>query len=170
MKVPTDWLTILYWLHLLATVAWVGGLVAMALFVLPAARRTLSGESLAAFLGQVSMRLQRIGWLSLIILVGTGMFQMSASPKYQGFLAITNSWAVAILIKHVVIGVMVLASAYLTWGLMPSIQRLALLQAHGKGDAAEMERLRRREDQLVRFNLYAAIAVLLLTALARSVG
>jgi uncharacterized membrane protein len=170
MKVPTDWLTILFWLHMLATVAWVGGLVAMSLIVLPAARRTLSGDSLAAFLGQVSKRLQQVGWLSLFVLVATGMFQMSASPKYQGFLAITSPWAVAILLKHLVIGLMILASAYQTWGLMPSMQRLALLQAHGKGNPDELTRLQKREDWLVQANLYISILVLLLTAWARSVN
>jgi uncharacterized membrane protein len=166
---PVGMLTVIYWLHMLATVSWIGGLASLALIVLPAARKTLQGSTYSAFLQQVSRRMQQIGWLSLVVLTGTGMFQMSASPAYRGFLAINNPWATAILLKHLVIGVMVLAGAYLTWGLTPALERLALLQSHGKGDPAELVALQRREEWLVRLNLAISVVVLLLTAWARSV-
>lgn len=166
---PVGVLTVIYWLHMLATVVWVGGLASLALIVLPAARKTLQGSSYSAFLQQVSRRMQQIGWLSLVVLTGTGMFQMSANPAYQGFLAINTPWATAILLKHVVIGGMVLAGAYLTWGLTPALERLALLQSRAKGDSAELAALQRREEWLVRLNLFVSAIVLLLTAWARSV-
>lgn len=165
---PPGMLTAIYWLHMLATVAWVGGQAALALLVLPAARKTLAGEVYSAFLGQINRRLKLVGWISLIILVGTGMFQMSASPSYQGFLSITNTWAVAIFSKHLVIGLMVVLSAYSTWGLSPALQRLALLRSKGKGSEVEFEGLQKREEWLVRINLGIAVVVLLLTAWARS--
>ena len=161
-------LAIIYWLHMLATVAWIGGLAALGLLVLPAAHKTLSGTQYSAFLTQVTRRLQLIGWLSLAVLIGTGMFQMSASPFYQGFLAITNPWAEAILAKHIVIAGMTGLSAYLTWWHAPKMERLALLQARGKGDPAEIAAMQHREELLVQINLGVSILILLLTALARS--
>jgi uncharacterized membrane protein len=165
---PVSMLTILYWLHMLATVVWIGGLAALGWLVLPAARRTLNGTQYSDFLSLVTRRLQWVGWLSLTILVGTGMFQMSASPFYQGFLAINNPWAEAILLKHIVIAGMTGLSAYLTWGLAPRLERLALLQAHGKGDPAEIAALQHRQETLVQINLGISMLVLLLTAFARS--
>lgn len=166
---PAWVLTIAYWLHMLATVVWVGGLAALSLIVLPAARRTVTGPAYSAFLTQVQQRLQQVGWFCLLLLAVTGMFQMSSSPFYKGFLAITNTWAIAILTKHLAIGLMVLASAYVTWGLMPSIQRMALLQSKGKQvDANLQARLRKREDLLLRLNLLLSVVVLALTAIARS--
>jgi len=167
---PPGILTLIYWLHMLATVAWVGGQTTLALIVLPAARKSLSGNQYSDFLDQVSRRLQLVGWLSLAVLIGTGMFQMSASPSYRGFLAINNPWSIAIFLKHAVIGVMVVASAYITWGLTPTLQRLALLRAHGKGDAAALTALQNREETLVQLNLFISVIVLLLTAWARSSG
>ena len=70
--------------------------------------------------------------------------------------------------KHIVIGVMVLSSAYVTWGLTPALQRLALLQAHEKGSPEALARLQNREELLVQINLSISIVVLLLTAWARS--
>ncbi|GAP14162.1 predicted integral membrane protein [Longilinea arvoryzae] len=168
--IPTWALTLAYGLHMLATVVWVGGLAGMAVLVLPAARKTLSPETYLSFLGSLQERLQRVGWMCLIVLIATGMFQMSASPNYQGFLAITNSWALAILIKHIAVGGMVLVSAYLTWGLAPELQRLALRRMkNGLVNEEEAEKLRRREQILYWLNLGLAIGVLALTAWARSI-
>lgn len=166
---PVGMLTVIYWLHMLATVVWIGGLATLVLIVLPVARKTLQGNPYSAFLQQVSGRMQQIGWLCLVVLTGTGMFQMSANPAYRGFLAIDSPWATAILLKHLAIGLMVLAGVYLTWGLTPALARLALLQSHGKGDPSEWAALQRREEGLVRLNLVIAVIVLLLTAWARSV-
>ena len=165
----SEWaLAFAYWLHMLATVAWLGGLSATALLVIPAARKTLN-ESDAALLGRVQQRLQRVGWLSLAILFGTGLFQMSASPSYEGFLAISNSWSVAIFAKHIVIVVMIGASIYITWVLNPKLQRLALLQAAGKEVGPQQSSaLRQQENTLLWVNLVLSILVLLLTALART--
>ena len=105
--------------------------------------------------------------VGLTFLLATGLVQMSANPHYQGFLAITNRWAVAILAKHIVFAGMTVVSAYLTWGLMPALRRAALLQARGRA-VAGAERLHSRELLLLRLNLILGILVLALTALART--
>ena len=169
MTLPDFALALAYWLHILATVTWIGGLMALAVLVIPAARRTLQPIDYAALLGRMQSNLQRVGWLSLAVLVGTGLFQMSAHPAYKGFLAISNTWAVAILIKHLVIGLMVLAGGYLTWVVMPALQRIALQRAAGGTvNAARDAELRKRESLVLTLNLVLSIVVLLLTAIARA--
>lgn len=165
---PAGVMAAIYWLHLLATVTWIGGLAAMAVIVLPAAQRTLDSQSYSNFLRRVQDRLQIVGWMSLLVLGATGMFQMSANRNYNGFLAIDNPWAAAILAKHIAILVMVAASAYSTWGLMPALRRAALLRAAGRpvGETEE-NRLARREAMLLRVNLGLSVLVLALTAWAR---
>ena len=165
---PPFWaLSLVYWLHMLATVAWIGGLAAMVLLVLPAARRSLDAFAYAALLAAIQRRIDPLGWISLLVLVGTGLFQMSASPNYQGFMAISNRWAAAILVKHLVFFVMVGVSAYLTWGLLPRLGRVALRQSRGL-EAPEAEQLQRRETSLMRLNLVLGAVVLALTAIARA--
>lgn len=166
---PAWALTLAYWLHMLATVLWIGGLVMLALVVIPSARKTVPADAYSAFLGQVQSRLQSIGWFSLAVLGLTGMFQMSSSPFYNGFLAIDNTWSWAILIKHLAIGLMVLFSIYATWGITPALRRLALLQSAGKNvDSARLAQLHARELLLLRLNLVVSVIVLALTAIARS--
>jgi len=169
VTLPNFALALAYWLHIIATVSWIGGLMTLSILVIPAARRTLQAADYAAYLGRLQDGLQRIGWLSLAVLIGTGLFQMSAHPSYQGFLVITNSWAVAILAKHLVIGAMVLTSAYLTWVVMPELKRLALLRAAGRPVEPDRDvRLQNRETLILRVNLGLSLIVLLLTAIARS--
>jgi uncharacterized membrane protein len=159
-------LSLVYWLHMLATILWVGGLAAVVL-LLPAARRSLEVDAFAGLLEKIQRRLDPVGWLSLAVLVVTGLFQMSASPNYEGFLTIGNRWAAAILAKHLVILGMIGVSAYLTWGLLPAIRRNALLQARGQ-PGPDRERLQQREIALLRLNLVLGVIVLGLTALARA--
>lgn len=163
-------LSIIYWLHMLATVVWIGGLAALSLFVLPAARQALDPAPYAAFLAAMQRRLDPLGWFCLALLAVTGMFQMSASPYYQGFLAIDNTWAAAILVKHILFVGMAVISAYLTWGLLPALRRLALRRAKAPESASgeDMQRLQQRETQLLRLNLILGVLVLLLTAFARA--
>ena len=167
MMAPIWALSIAYWLHMLATVLWIGGLAALSLLVLPAARKALDPKAYADLLAALGKRLDPLGWFSMIVLLGSGMLQMSANPNYQGFLSIQGLWAGSILIKHILFGLMVLVSGYITWGLLPALRRTALLQAHGKA-VSDAETLQNREIFLLRLNLILGILVLLLTAVARS--
>jgi uncharacterized membrane protein len=178
MSPPPLWaLSLTYWLHMLATVVWLGGLAALSILVLPSARGTLEISAYSRLLEGIQRRLDPLGWLCMAVLVGTGLFQMSANPNYQGFLAINNRWAVAILTKHALFFAMTAASAYLTWGVLPALRRAALrqtrLQAAGtqpQADTAgvELQRLQRWEALLLRLNLLLGVVILALTALARA--
>ncbi len=171
MTTPNWALALAYWLHMLATVIWIGGLAALSIFVLPAARKTLEIQPYARLVGSIQKRLNPWSWFSLALLLATGMLQMSANPNYQGFLAFENRWAVAILLKHILFLGMAGIAAYLTWVLLPKLQRLALMQARqGREErpASQANNLHRQETTLVRLNLILGILVLLLTAIART--
>ena len=163
-------LAVSYWLHLIATIVWVGGLAMMALVAWPGARKVLGpGKQLGALMADWQRRFNPLAWLSLAVLIGTGLMQMAANPNYNGFLVISNTWAGAILAKHIAVGGMILIGAYMNWSLQPALARLALLEAANR-PAPEAESLRLREVTLTRLNLACALLVLALTAVARAVG
>jgi uncharacterized membrane protein len=166
-QTPTWILSLSYWLHMLATVTSVGGLAALVLIVLPITRRSMENEVYTKLVRSFTTRLIPIGWLSLAVLVVTGLIQMSANENYLGFLAIENPWAVAILLKHVVFGVVLLLVFYQAWSLNPALERAELKKRHGGEEDPEEEKLQRRGERLITLNLILGIAILLLTALAR---
>jgi len=160
-------LALSYWLHMLATIVWVGGLALMALVVWPGARAVLGpGPELAALIRRLQQRFSLLAWGSLAVLTATGLTQMVSSPNYTGVLVIDNPWATAILVKHLSIGAMIMIGLYMQMTLQPALARLALLEARGHA-APEAEKLRRRELNLTRLNLACGVLVLGFTAIAR---
>ena len=152
---------------MIATVSWVGGQAILSLVVFPASRKTLSPDDHHKLISAISRRMNSIGWISLAVLIGTGMIQLGANPNYTGFLGIDSTWAVAILLKHIAFGGIMLLSSYQTWGLTPAIERLALLQVKGKASPEEKESLRQRESRILLANTVLSVIVLFFTALAR---
>lgn len=101
MSAPsTTTLAIIYWLHMLATVIWIGSLAAINLLVLPASTRTLKLADQLSFISALQKRLEPLAWFCMGILVVTGLFQMSTNPHYNGFLSISTQWSLSILVKH----------------------------------------------------------------------
>lgn len=166
-ETPILALTIAFWLHMLATVSWVGGQAILALAVIPISRKTLSLEDHHKFLNAINRRMSTIGGMSLAVLIGTGLIQMSANQNFTGFLSTDSQWALSILLKHIAFIGILLLSGYQTWGLAPAIERIALLQAKGRATTEEQSALRRREALVLRANVMLSAVVLLLTALAR---
>ncbi len=173
MNPPTWALTLAYWLHMIATVFWLGGLAALSFLVLPTVRKTLDTEHYLGFLTGLQRRLDPLGWFSLGLLTATGLFQMSANPNYQGALTFSNPWAIAILIKHLFFLGMVGLSAFMTWGLLPQLRRIAIKQSSASSESLQTEiqaKLSRQEQYLIRLNLVLGLLILGLTAFARSLS
>lgn len=170
-SMPIWALSLSYWIHMIATVIWLGGLISITFVILPFIQKKMTGEEKEQLLSNLQNYLNPLGWLCLFILVGTGLFQMSAHPSYQGFLAIDNDWSVALFIKHIFIVFMVIAMGYLTWFVLPGLKRIALKQKLGKEiDHFEVLRYRNQEILILRTNSILAILVLIFTAWARSVS
>jgi uncharacterized membrane protein len=158
-----------YFLHLIATVVWIGGLATMALVVWPGIRRAVTDS--AAFgraIEAIDARFRPLSNISLAVLILTGFVQMNTSEYYKGLLSVTNVWAGAILLKHISIIGMITVGAVMNFSIQPALRRTALLAANGVATEAEESALRRRLDRLARINLILGILVLALTAVARA--
>lgn len=168
MSTPPYWaLSLFYWIHMLATVTWIGGVVAISILVLPAARRTLKPVDQLAFLEAMQRRLEPLAWFSITALVATGLFQLSANSHYNGFFDVSTQWSLAILVKHGLGLVMDAVTAVQTWEVLPAIRRTLLRKEKGASEA-EIIRLQKREEGLLRANLILSVLILGATALARA--
>jgi uncharacterized membrane protein len=166
MATPPTWvLAIIYWLHMLATVAWVGSLTAINFLLLPASKRTLKLVDQLSIISAVQKRLEPIAWFSISLLAVTGLIQMSTSPHYDGFLSLSTQWSMAILAKHSLGVIMIIVSAIQTWEVIPAIQRIMMKKENA--DAEELVKLQKRELLLLRTNLILSILILGATAIAR---
>jgi len=168
MSETPDWLlTISYWLHMIATVGWVGSQAMVSLVVLPLSHKNHSKRNHLKLLTTINKRMSSYGWIGLTALIATGLVQLSANENYTGLVSIDSDWALAMLLKHITfIGILAL-SAYQTWSLTPAIERTILLQLKGKPNPEEQEALQKREEWILRGNVILSGVVLLLTAIAR---
>ena len=164
---PTWVLSLIYWLHMLATVIWVGSLAAISLLVLPSIKRTLDPDTQLVFIEALQKRLEPIAWFSISLLIVTGLFQMSVNPHYDGFLSTSTQWSLAILTKHILGVFMVVTSAIQTWEVIPAIRRAILMSKKIK-NAEELDSLRRREILLLRLNFGLSALILGASAVART--
>lgn len=164
----TYWVLVLsYWVHLLATVMWLGGMALMAFVAWPALRRgTLEANQ------WLTLQQRFLPWVnaSLIILLISGFVQMTNDSNYNGFLVIDSTWAWAMLLKHIAFVGMIVLTVYLQFVLYPAIARARLLSANKPElAAAEQEKQTRQEMRMLRLNLICATLVLFFTAMATAV-
>jgi uncharacterized membrane protein len=163
--IPVWAITLIYWLHMLAVVVWIGSLTAINILVLPASQRTLNLTQQLSLVSALQKRLEPIAWFSIGMLAFTGLVQMSTNEHYDGFANISTQWSLAILAKHILGALMIVVSAIQTWEVIPAIQRI--LMKKEKADEAELNKLQKREVRLIRINLFLSVVILGATAIAR---
>ena len=154
-----------YLVHLVATVVWIGGIMFMAFVVTPA---VASEPGSSRLLGAIQRRFTPMANFSLVVLIVTGMVQLTGNTNYVGFLNLSNTWAKAIFLKHIAVGGMILAGLYMNLVLQPDINRTAMLLASDKAKPEDTAALTRRQSRLTQINVALAIVVLLFTAVARA--
>jgi uncharacterized membrane protein len=168
-------LAILFAVHLLAAVVWIGGMIVLALVVLPGVRRVLGDawsdttsphNSAVALLTELERRFTPLANLSLVVLIASGMLQMSADENYGGFLEFNNTWAWAMLLKHLAVMGMVLIAGYIALVLEPERRRLQTLAAAKRPDQEASGHLARRRARLARVDIACGLLTLLFTAIA----
>jgi uncharacterized membrane protein len=168
-----EWLLALsQFLHLVATIVWLGGLTLMTIIVLPETRALMARHEqhrvLIDLLDRLRKRFYPLANLSLVVLIVTGLYQMDRSPQYDGLLQFTNDWTRAILLKHLAVLGMLLIGTIMQWGVLPALERASLLARQGK-ESPDLEKLRQRESRLTAINCVLGILVLVCTAIATSI-
>jgi uncharacterized membrane protein len=158
-------LTISYFIHLIATVVWLGGLLIFSLLVFPEARRTVTNHNEnRQLLLNLQKRFRPIANLSLVALLGTGLIQMSADTNYEGLLVIENTWSVAMFLKHIAFGGMIVVLLLLQFGVIPALERATILANKRKPN--ELDQLLTREVRLTWLQMGLGGLVLIFTAVA----
>jgi putative copper export protein len=163
-----EYLAISLFIHLVATVIWIGGILITLLLVNPAVRRVLDETpQMYRFLSQLRKGFYPISNLALVALIVTGSFQMTANPLYDGMLTFDNTWSQVMLVKHIAIVGMALAGLLLQYAVSPALERMSLLLERGKGTSETpqtWQSLRRRETLLTWVNGVLGVLVLFFSA------
>lgn len=64
-------------IHIISAVVWIGGMTFIILVLVPALRKNVERQTFSKLFHLVGVRFRRIGWISLFLLIATGMFNLN---------------------------------------------------------------------------------------------
>jgi uncharacterized membrane protein len=145
-------LALCYWLHLIATVVWIGGIFFILFITIPSAKLVLGAEA-GKLMGETSKRFTPLANFSIILLIVTGAVLTALNKQFSGIGNFDNSWSLGLIVKHVLVLVMVLVHFYRGLILAPKIARTE--------PASEKTSLQKLSLNLVKVNFCLGLMVLL---------
>jgi len=147
------------WLHIVAATVWIGGMLFLVLVLIPALRG-LGNRGLAATLvHHVGVRFRSVGWLSLLLLVMTGLINLV--KRGIGWTALTSpelwrsEFGHILGIKLSLVALTFLLSAVHDFLIGPKATKAGRLEP----GSPEAQRLRRQAAWMGRFNLLMGLII-----------
>lgn len=144
--------SILYGFHILSTAAFAA--------VLFYQLKSNAGVSLSVY--------DRIGWLLIMVLGATGMFQMSANPNYGGLLQVNSIWAIVLFIKHALIVILIVLMAIQSFYLIPAIQRGEWMKFKNEPNTGSNSQAKNLRMLGLRLEAVVFILILIATGVTRA--
>ena len=142
-------------LHDLFTAIWIGGMIVLAVAVMPSARQVLGdGPQFRQLLSIVQKRLSSIVYVSMVGLIVTGMLEARQNPQFGGLFGFGSPYAAVLAVKHLLVIAMVAVALY---------RSLVL----AKREARTAWRL---NASLLRANLLLGVVVVLLSGIIGALG
>jgi uncharacterized membrane protein len=140
-------------LHLLATVTWIGGIIFMNVVLVPS-QSAISPEQRGKLSGVIVKRFLILVWGSVIILIITGLYktptQMLFYPE-SGF----GYW---LTVKHAAIILMIIFGLIVTFVISPKLRSLA--PKTGEQPSAEFIKAQKNMSLIARTNMVLGLLVL----------
>jgi uncharacterized membrane protein len=146
------------WLHSLATIVLIGHYLLLSLIYLPVLMKNPPEAHNGVILSEISKRSRVWLYASLLIFFITGIYLMLVDPNYQGIGNFGNTWAILMLIKHILVLGMVAMGFWFN-----AILRVGPLMSSNSGAAQALANFRRYSNWMA----IAGVVVLLLTAFAQ---
>ena len=134
---------LLRWLHVVAAITWMGGMLFLALVLVPVTRRIEDRALRARLFHEVGLRFRAVGWIALGVLVATGIGNLWLAPE-------------------------LLTASRFQWKLSLVVLALALAAVHDfdlgprAGEPGADPSVRVRASWLARVNLVVVLVIVLL--------
>jgi uncharacterized membrane protein len=147
------------WLHLLATVAWIGSMFAGFIIYLPAISKQLDPPAAGKLMGAAMKRTRIMVYVSISIFVISGVRLVSMHGMMYGRMYVGDSWFLFFLGKMLLFAIMVLLAVYAFEILAPRVARLA-----AEGPSPRLKRLQKQQQILALAGFVLGLVILFLSA------
>lgn len=148
---------ILIWIHLLAAVAWIGGMVFLSLILMPVLKQAgFSGERRALF-HSLARRFRLLVWASITTLLATGSVLLVSRA---GSLSDAATWPFVMTLKLALVALLIALTAAHDFWLGPRVA--ALMQRSPTDRSTAEQRILRFSPWIARLGLILAVVILVL--------
>jgi copper resistance protein D len=146
---------LLVWLHLIAAISWIGGMVFLSLILAPLLRSQKATPELMELFRTAARRFRIVVWAAIVLLVATGPLLL----HQRGLsLAEPASWPLVLEIKIGLVGLLFLLTFLHDLVLGPRVSRISLVPAGTRTPGQQA--LMRTSRWLPRLALLLALVVL----------
>jgi len=143
-----------YWIHLVATVIWIGGITFIIFIAIPSSKQVLGAES-GKLMGEISKRFTPLANYSIILLFVSGIVLAGLNKQFSGVRVLESNWTMVLILKLVLFFSMTAIHFYRGLVLAPKIMRTAT--------QTEKTALQELSINLVKVNFALGLSVLLLS-------
>ena len=143
-----------YWIHLVATVIWIGGITFIIFIAIPSSKQVLGAES-GKLMGEISKRFTPLANYSIVLLFVSGIVLAGLNKQFSGVRVLESNWTMALILKLVLFFSMTAIHFYRGLVLAPKIMRTAT--------QTEKTALQKLSINLVKVNFALGLSVLLLS-------
>ncbi|MHB1325189.1 MAG: CopD family protein [Thermoleophilia bacterium] len=147
------------WLHLIATVVWIGGIAFILFIAMPSARQIM-GTDAGKLMGDISRRFTPVANYSIALLVLTGAAMAVLNNRFSSSTILDNNWIIILAAKHILVFTMIVIHFYRGRILAPKIMKVE--------SEPRKVALQNLSLNLVKANLGLGLMVLLLSAIFSS--
>jgi len=165
-------LSVSHFLHLLATVVWIGGIVIILAVILPGARAALaSPPAVGGLMKEITRRFTPMANISILVLIVTGIVITYYEKNFTSILDFNNTWNVILFIKHLLVALMIVIHFYRGLILNPKIGRLSSQVNESQVTpslSSQVVMLQKFSLNLVKTNFVLGLIVLLFTGILLS--
>ena len=149
----------------MATVLWIGGMTTNLFVILPATREAMEPPMIGRFMGSVMKRFRKLVYISIGLLVVTGIIMSLLNQHYEGLMQFTNLWSQVNLVKHIVVGVMVVLVIISFEIVSPKVAKLA-----ADSPSKHLLDLQNVQMRMAVIGLIFAVIIALLTGISTAIS
>lgn len=151
-------------LHLIATVVWIGGISMILLVIMPGAKASLeSGPVISGLMKEISKRFTFMANISIVVLIITGIIIVLYDKTVTYNLDFSIHWNLAMFLKHIIAAFMMIIHFYRGLLLIPKIGKLS-----AQGEEPSVIRLQKFSLNLVKANLVLGVIILAISGITLS--
>jgi uncharacterized membrane protein len=156
----SDVLSIVFkWVHLMATVAWIGGMFTNFFIYLPAMSKVLDPPTAGKLMGTVMKRFRIMVYISMSLFLITGMISGYLHSSSGDAAAVESSWNLLVAFKVGVFAIMVFLAIYAFEFLAPKVAKIA-----AKGPSPELVRIQKSQMILATIGFIMGILIVAISA------